>query len=104
MEGHDDEASAHLKQLYLDGWVYGDGITDEAGNRMPHKDPWVSSVYWAVTTMCTIRYGDISAGDPKPQTPSPEPGDGEQRAGIQTEDRAREIVCNKSSHTETPHL
>ena len=45
MEGHDDEASAHLKQLYLDGWVYGDGITDEAGNRMPHKDPWVSSVY-----------------------------------------------------------
>ena len=65
---------------------------------MPHKDPWVSSVYWAVTTMCTIRYGDISAGDPKPQTPSPEPGDGEQRAGIQTEED-RERSRTKNAHT-----
>ena len=30
------------------------GITDELGNLLPHKDPWVSAFYWAVTTMSTM--------------------------------------------------
>ena len=46
------------------GWVVSEGILDLDGSHTPgqHYFEWISSMYWAITTMSTIGYGATSNG------------------------------------------
>ena len=55
---HSDDP--YVRHLFNDGWSRSDGVLDENGKHVQYTaDPWLSSMYWAVTTMFTIDYGDI---------------------------------------------
>ena len=46
------------------GWVVSEGIIDLDGVHTPDQQyfEWISSMYWAITTMSTIGYGAASNG------------------------------------------
>ena len=50
--------NAH-RYLYFNGWVFREAVLDEKGNINTYQDPYITAMYWAVTTMSTIGYGDI---------------------------------------------
>ena len=47
--------------LFTRGWVFTDGVLDEWGFANENvSGPWLSAMYWAVTTLTTLGYGDIA--------------------------------------------
>jgi hypothetical protein len=49
--------------LFTQGWVFSDGVLDDAGELNEHvSGPWLSAMYWSVTTLTTLGYGDIAPG------------------------------------------
>ena len=55
---HSDDP--YVRHLLNDGWARSDGFLDENGKHVQYTaDPWLSSMYWAVTPMSTIVYGEI---------------------------------------------
>jgi len=50
-----DPNHAFYREIFLQGWPVADGMIDEEGALVDHKSfPWVTSFYWAVTTMSTV--------------------------------------------------
>lgn len=51
------------------GWVLSQGMIDGDGNWTASAyHEWVTAFYWAITTMSTIGYGDISASTTSERT------------------------------------
>ena len=50
-----DPNYTYFREIFLQGWPVVDGMIDEEGALVDHKaSPWVTSFYWAVTTMSTV--------------------------------------------------
>ena len=54
------EGDEYSQIMFQKGWVVTFGLLNPDATVPEFSDPWITALYWAVTTMSTIGYGDIS--------------------------------------------
>ena len=55
-----DAEDEYSQLMFQKGWVVTFGLLNADATVPEFTDPWITALYWAVTTMSTIGYGDIS--------------------------------------------